>query len=828
MNRYVAAAALAAAGLALPAVAAEPSDYPTRPVPFTAVKIRDEFWAPRIETNRTVTIPYCFHKCEETGRIDNFAKAGKLMRGDFKGEPFDDSDVYKVIEGAAYALALHPDAQLDQYLDQLIAMIAAAQEPDGYLYTARTIHGEQAPGRASPKRWLNERGALGKGDSHELYNVGHLYEAAVAHYLATGKRTLLDVAIRNADLVAENWGPGKLEIPSGHQEIELALVKLHRATGDRKYLSLAKYLLDCRGRGGPDGKYYADDVPVTQQSEAVGHAVRSGYMFAAMTDIAALTGDAAYREAVGRLWESVVARKMYITGGVGARGSGEAFGDDYELPNRSAYAETCAAIAQLLWQQRMFLLHGDAKYIDVLERVLYNGFLSGVSLGGDRFFYPNPLESDGRTPFNYGHCDRAPWFNCSCCPVNIVRILPQIGEWIYATRGDELYVNLYVGSDAEARISRDEGTAGRRDKGQEVSVRVVQTTRYPWEGKVTLTLAPGEPAEFTLALRIPGWARGEPTPTDLYRNAETPDGRDEPVTITLNGEKTAASIEAGYAKIRRRWAAGDVVTLELPMLVRVVRAHSSVRADEGRAAIERGPLVYCAEGVDNGGDVFNRRIEGGPFDVSSRADLLGGVFAITAPTQVLRRNERGEVVEESAPLTLIPYYAWANRGPTPMQVWLAADTSAVRAAPAPTVASRSKVSASHCYGADTLDALNDQIEPQSSGDGDVPRMTFWPHRGTAEWVQYDFAEPSAVCGVAVYWFDDEGRGACRTPAEWRLLARREDGAWQPLEPTSALGIAKDQFNHVAFPPLRATGLRIELQLRAGFSAGILEWQIETP
>lgn len=827
MYVHLAAAAIAA-GLALPAAAAESADYPFQSVPFTVVKITDEFWSPRIETNRTVSIPYCFRKCEETGRIDNFAKAGKLMPGDFKGEPFDDSDVYKVIEGAAYALALHADPKLDQYLDDLIGKIAAAQEPDGYLYTARTIHGEQAPGRASPKRWLNERGALGKGDSHELYNVGHLYEAAVAHFRATGKRTLLDVAIRNADLVAESWGPGKLDIPSGHQEIELALVKLYRVTGDRKYLSLAKYLLDCRGRGGPDGKYYADHVPVTQQSEAVGHAVRSGYMYAAMTDIAALTGDAGYRDAVWRLWNSVVARKMYVTGGVGARGSGEAFGDDYELPNRSAYAETCAAISQLLWQQRMFLLHGDAKYIDVLERVLYNGFLSGISLSGDRFFYPNPLEFDGRTPFNFGQCGRAPWFNCSCCPVNIVRILPQIGEWIYATRGDELYVNLYVGSEAEVLLERHEGTEVRRDGETELAVRVVQATRYPWDGKVALTLAPGAPAEFTLALRIPGWARRSPLPTDLYRDGEPPAVRNEPVTLAVNGEQLPTVVETGYARIRRQWKAGDVVTLELPMPVRVVRAHPSVRADLGRVAIERGPLVYCAEGADNNGDIFNRRVETGPFEISPRPDLLGGVVTIAAPSFVSRRNERNETQQKFAPLTLIPYYAWANREPAPMQVWLPTEPDLVRVAPAPTAASRAKVSASHCYARDTLAALNDQIEPQSSGDGDVPRLTFWPHRGTSEWVQYEFDEPTVVCGVSVYWFDDAERGACRTPADWRLLARDEAGAWQPLQLTQPFGVARDQFNCVAFPPLRATGLRIEVQLRAGVSAGILEWQVETP
>lgn len=802
-------------------------DYPYAPVGFPAVKITDEFWAPRIETNRTVTIPYDLRKCEQTGRIDNFAKAGGLMSGAFRGIPYDDSDVYKVIEGAAYSLSLHPDAELERYLDELIARIAAAQEPDGYLYTARTIHGNSAPGRASPQRWLNERGALGQGDSHELYNAGHLYEAAVAYYQATGKRCLLEVALRNADLVAATWGPGRLEIPSGHPEIEIGLVKLYWLTQDEKYLALARFLLDCRGRGtGEDAVYYADHKPVVDQTEAVGHAVRSGYLYSAMTDMAALTGDERYRAAVDRLWENVVSRKMYITGGVGARGSGEAFGDDYELPNRSAYAETCAAIAQMLWNQRLFLLHGDSRYVDVLERILYNGFLAGVSLSGDRFFYPNPLESDGRTPFNYGHCERAPWFECSCCPVNIVRILPQLGGWIYATRDGELYVNLYVGSRAEIRLSpagHDAAQPAGGD-GPADAIRLVQETRYPWDGAVRLTIDPAAPRELTLCLRIPGWVLGRPVPSDLYRYLDQTPGD---VRLAVNGQTQDIAPQRGYARIRRIWNPGDVVTLELPMPIRRVAAHPKVAANRGRTAIERGPIVYCAEGVDNGGQVFNKFLP-------ARAALRpaegstgpGGSVVLRAAARELVRDAAGAARERAVELTLVPYFAWANRGATQMQVWLATDASGVRLPPLPTIASRSRARASHCYACDTLDALADQLEPAGSADQDIPRMTFWPHRGTAEWLEYELAEPATVWRVAVYWFDDTGRGACRVPAAWRLLVRPVGGSWQPAAGAGQFGVEKDRFNEVAFEPVRAEALRIELQLQEGYSAGVLEWRVE--
>jgi hypothetical protein len=666
----LAALATAAAGTAwaAPVEPAARKDYPLRPVPLTAVRVADAFWAPRMETNRLKTVWYDFRKCEETGRIDNFAKAAGLMKGPFRGIPFDDSDVYKVIEGAAYTLAVHPDAKLDGYLDALIAKMAAAQEPDGYLYTARRLFPpEKMPGMSGPKRWSN------LGASHELYNAGHLYEAAVAHFQATGKRTLLDVALKHADLVARDFGPGKVQYPPGHEEIEIGLVKLYRATGQAKYLDLAKYFVDLRGR--PEthrlyGPYAQDHKPTAQQDEAVGHAVRAGYFYAGVADVAVLSGEPLYAAAVDRLWQNVVGKKLHLTGGIGATAGGEAFGANYDLPNATAYLETCAAVANALWNHRLFLLSGDAKYLDVLERTIYNGFLSGISLSGDRFFYNNPLESNGKY-------ERSPWFGCSCCPVNIVRFIPEISSFIYATRdGDmhvpttpkpslmqlravrcrELFVNLYVA-----------GTANVDLAGTPVEIR--QVTRYPWDGRVEIVLSPSPPAgegrgegvgqEFMLSLRIPGWARNQPVPSDLYRYD---DGLQPAVKLTVEGHpvplKVEDGLEKGFVRIWRTWKAGDRVTLELEMPVRRVVAHPAVQADRDRFALERGPLVYCAEGADNAGRVLAKVFAGKlRLEVLEPSDLLGGIVPLRMS------SEAGES------LTCIPYYAWCHRGPNEMRVW---------------------------------------------------------------------------------------------------------------------------------------------------------------
>ena len=617
-------------------------DYPVTPVAFTEVTFDDRFWLPRLTTNREVTIPYDFRKCEQTGRIDNFAKAAGLMEGPHEGIFFNDSDVFKVVEGAAYSLSLHPDPELDAYLDGLIAKFAGAQEQDGYLYTARTIDPSAMDAeREGLTRWSNLK------VNHELYNVGHLYEAAVAHYQATGKRTLLEVAVRNAQLIDSVFGPGKLRDVPGHEEIEIGLVKLYRATGERRYLALAKFFLDQRGqpdRGNLQSNfdipgYMQDHLPVTEQREAVGHAVRAGYLYSGMADVAALTGDQAYIDALDAIWTNVVSRRMYLTGGIGSRHHGEAFGDDYELPNAEAYAETCAAIANALWNHRMFLLHGDAKYLDVLERTLYNGFLAGISLAGDTFFYANPMSSDGRWPFNVSTgAERYAWFDCSCCPTNVVRLLPSLPGYVYAHRGGEVYVNLYATGTATIPIS-----AG--------TVTLTQETEYPWSGAVRLTVAPDRESEFALRLRIPGWARNEPVPSDLYRYL---DAAGEAPSLRVNGAPAGLELDRGFAVVRRRWRPGDTVELDLPMPVRRVVSHEAVTDNRGRVAVERGPLVYCAEGVDNGGQALDLTL---PDTAALTAEhdhaLLGGATAI-----------RG------AGITLVPYYAWSHRGAGEMNVWL--------------------------------------------------------------------------------------------------------------------------------------------------------------
>ncbi len=612
-------------------------DYPIEPVPFTSVEVQDAFWRPRLETHRAVTVPYTLARCEETDRVENFVRAAGAAEGVHVGTQFNDSDVFKVIEGASYALQTQANPQLEAELDRLIELIQAAQEDDGYLYTSRAIPGSTLRTDVEGlERWSHLY------MSHELYNLGHLYEAAAAHLAATGKRSLLDIALKSAALVESEFGPeGRLAAP-GHQEIEIGLVKLYRVTGDERLLRLAQRFLEARGQVGERelyGTYSQDHLPVVEQSEAVGHAVRAGYMYSAMADVAALAEAPGFLDAIDRIWDNVVGRKLYLTGGIGARHDQESFGEAYELPNDTAYAETCAAFANIMWNHRMFLLHGKARYLDVLERSLYNGFLSGVAMSGDRFFYVNPLSSDGRFAFNVSEgATRSPWFQVSCCPTNVVRAMPSLPGWVYAVRDDRLYVGLYVGGKARVRVGTTE-------------VGLTQTTDYPWDGEVRLELAPEAPTEFALRLRLPGWAVGRPVPSDLYRYLDPAAGE---VRLLVNGESFEAKVVGGFLDIRREWLEGDVVALTLPMPVRRVLAHDAVEADAGRVAVERGPIVYCAEAVDNGGHALGLALaDSTQLTPQQEDDFLGGVVAL-----------RG------GGLTLIPYYAWSHRGPGEMAVWL--------------------------------------------------------------------------------------------------------------------------------------------------------------
>lgn len=647
------------------AAAAAAADYPVHPVPFTDVLLTGGFWKARQDVNRTVTVPFAMAQCEESGRLRNFDLAAEVMRRRAAGDahcqvvpptlyPFDDTDAYKAIEAASYVLNTHPDPALEQLVDRWIARIAAAQEPDGYLYTFRTMHPD-SPGHkwVGQKRWENDPIL-----SHELYDCGHLYEAGYAHFRATGKRTLLEVCLKNANLLWHDFGDGKLRIAPGHEIVELGLVKLYRATGDGRYLKLAQIFLDARGPGGPT--YNQRQALVVDQRQAVGHAVRANYLYSGMADVAALTGDPRYATAIKAIWENMADTKLYLTGGVGARTNGEAYGDDYELPN-NAYNETCAAVALMMWNHRMFLLTGESKYMDVFERTAYNGFISGVSLSGDRFFYPNPLVYDGHARNNSGFAGRAPWFGCACCPPNLMRMLASISGYCYAVRADSLYVNLYGQSESAVRVA-------------DADVNVTQATDYPWDGRVRLAVALGSSATFSLRLRIPGWAQGRPVPSDLYAY----DGATPPWTLRVNGRDAAAALEDGYAVVTRQWRSGDSVDLTLPMPVRPVRGNPQVAATQGRVAFERGPVVYCVEDLDR--DLpLDRLVIPATVGITAvaRPDLLGGVTALAISGARLSPEPGAAVLRT---FTAVPYFSWDNRGLAPMAVWL-------RSAPAPAVAS---------------------------------------------------------------------------------------------------------------------------------------------
>jgi uncharacterized protein len=780
-------------------------DYPIRPVRFTDVHVTDEFWAPRIELNRTVSIPTAFDQCERTGRLENFTRAAQVLQGlDLKDKhappfPFDDTDPYKVLEGASYALTVKPDPKLDAYLDGVIAKIAAAQEPDGYLYTTRTIDPQHPHEWAGKERWVSEEVL-----SHELYNAGHLYEAAVAHYQATGKRSLLDIATKNADLLVRTFGPGKRKIYPGHQIAEMGLVKLYRVTGKKEYLDLAKFLLDSRGGGSP---YNQADIPVVQQTFAEGHAVRATYMYSGMADVAAMTGDQAYIHALDRIWENVVDRKIYLTGGIGALGEGEAFGADYELPNMTAYNETCAAVGNDYWNQRMFLLHGDSKYADIFERTLYNGLISGVSLDGKTYFYPNPLESNGQH-------SRSPWFGVACCPGNITRFMPSIPGYVYAEKNDTLFVNLFLSNTAKITLG----------DGQKLEVR--QQTRYPWSGEIKIAIDPEAAGTFTVKTRVPGWARNQAAPGDLYTFA---DASDAAAKLRLNGKEIPLNLEDGYATIRREWRKGDVVELDLPMPIRRVRANSRVAADRNRVALQRGPIVYAAEWVDSP-DHHARNIllaDNQPLRAEWKPNLLKGVEVIEGKVTALRYDAAHKLQRTEETFTAIPYYAWANRGPGQMEVWIANRESAVHPTPYPSIASQATVTTSGSTMAENgvrdPKLVADQEEPSSSSDA-TSFYDWLPKRGTQEWIQYDFAKPAAVSSVDVYWFQEAGNRPIKVPANWRLLYK-DGSAWKSVETSDSYGTAADRYNHVSIRPVTTTGLRLELQLQPDKSAGISEWKV---
>ncbi|MDA3928941.1 MAG: glycoside hydrolase family 127 protein [Prolixibacteraceae bacterium] len=611
--------------------------YPIEGVNLNQIELTDQFWLPKIKTIQHKTIAFALEKCEQEGRMENFLIAGGIMEGQVRGVmPFDDTDLYKIIEGAAYSLIMSPDTVLESLVDSLISIIAIGQEADGYLTTYKTIDPTNGPAHWCPAgdRWED------LACSHELYNSGHLFEAATAHYTATGKTNFLDIAVKNADLLVDVFGPGKNPEMPGHQIVETGLIKLYKATQKEEYLALAKHFLDARGDSTIRplfGPYNQDHLPVVEQDEVVGHAVRGVYMYAGMTDVAALYNDADYLNAVNKLWENMVNKKMYITGGIGALHEGEAFGENYELPNLTAYSETCAAIGSVYWNHRLFLLTGDVKYLDIIERTLYNGVIPGISLEGTEFFYPNALESDGKYDFNKGHCTRSEWFDCSCCPTNLIRFIPSIPNLIYATTANELYVNLYASNSAEIEVGSS-------------LVGITQQSNYPWSGETSIELNPISSSEFTLKLRVPGWMRNETVPGDLYHYTSESTLQS---TLLLNGEKVAVEAIDGFYSISRTWEKGDRLEINFPMEVKQVVSNEKVTNNLNHVAIEYGPLVYCAEEADNKNENWAVNTESN-FKATYDTSFFDGM----------------NVLKSESELTLIPYFAWSNRGVGKMKVWL--------------------------------------------------------------------------------------------------------------------------------------------------------------
>ena len=658
------------------------SGYPYTQVPFTSVKIApNTFWGDRIKAAREVTIPLAFSKCESEHRYKNFEMAAYTLQhpghaglqtkewdvSKFMGFSFDDTDVYKTIEGASYVLQTYPDAKLKAYIDSVLDVVGAAQEPDGYLYTARTINPEHPHQWSGKKRWEVEEIL-----SHELYNLGHMVDAACAHYQATGSDKFLNIAKRYADCVIREVGPkaGQACVVPGHQIAEMALARLYVLTGEKKYLDEAKFLLDYRGKTGRKDLYSQSDKPVVEQKEAWGHAVRAGYMYASMADVAALTGDEDYIKAIDAIYNNIVSRKYYLTGGVGARHAGEAFGADYELPNLTAYNETCAAISMVYLFERMFLLHGDAKYIDCLERTLYNGVISGMSVDGGKFFYPNPLSSDGHYRFNADNTmTRQPWFGCACCPSNLCRFIPSMPGYIYGVRDNNLYVNLFAANTATIAVG-----------GKKVTLE--QSTLYPWEGDIAIKVLQNKAKAFNMMVRIPGWAQNQVVPSDLYSFSDDILAGYE---VTVNGQTVKGELQNGYLVINRNWKKGDVVRVHLDMPVRTVVANHRVSDDRGRIAVERGPLVYCAEWADNAGiNPHHLLLARQPqFDVQPAYSIQNtegngnsfNVAAIKANAQEAAVDADGRLVSKDVKVTLIPYYAWNHRGAGKMDVWLARSLS---------------------------------------------------------------------------------------------------------------------------------------------------------
>ncbi len=822
-----AAAAVALAGCFGGGSSGEPRGALTQ-IPFQQVELEDDFWLPRLRTQKRTLVPFALEKAEPA--VENLRRTAAFLRGEKDELPFVhryvSSDLYKIMEGAAYLLAVEPDAELERRMDGIIDIIAAAQQPDGYLYESH-ITGVSKTQRGDPF------GGGGMGDrpyswvlhSHELYDMGHMYEAAVAYYQATGKRKWLDVAEKNARHInrvffegdpAYNDGRPVNQAP-GHQELELALVKLFRTTGDSLYLDMAGRFLDIRGvtfrpegRGVMAPEYAQQHLPVREQREAVGHAVRAAYMYSAMADVAAEKGDTTLMPALEAIWHDIVDRKMHITGGLGAVPGIEGFGPAYQLPNKDTYDETCAAVGNVMFNYRMFLLTRDAGYADVAEAALYNNVLAGVNIEGNRFFYVNPLAADGRKAFNHGRRGRSPWFDTACCPSNLARLIPQVPGMIWSYSGDEVYCSLYAGSAVTVPLAGGD-------------VRLRQRTAYPFDGEVRIVVDPAaEGEEFTLWLRIPAWCSGRGFVSgELYSYA---DGLNPRFGIEVNGRRVRGRAERGFVPVRRKWHAGDEVRLSLPMPVRYSVADARVEADSDRVCVTRGPLVYCAESVDNAHAVSGYYIP--DFGAGSSVAPLAGGVTDGIPAVSIDACAVSADGEERATLTLVPYYAWNNRGDGAMNVWFARSAATAHESSVLAVGNVADVKASFTYSGDDEYAVADGRTPRDSHDTSIPRWTSWPHTGEGQTVELTLKRSMPVESVSVYWYNDDG--GVKLPVSW-CMEYRAGGEWHEFRPyvTDSFGVAGDRFNMVhPSEEIEADALRLHITPRADAAAGILEIEVD--
>ncbi len=813
--------------LASVSLASAGTGYPLKPVSYNHVEMTSDFWRPRMITQRETLVPWAFERTQSG--VEHLQAAADFLDGknveDHRAHRFIDSDLYKVMEGAAYLLQLERDPELEAKMDEIIAVIGAAQEPNGYLYPSHTIK------VGSAKSMMGDQPYSFVVHSHELYNMGHLYEAAVAYYETTGKEALLKIAEKNAQHVNKvffegdpQYHQGKpIRQAPGHQEPELALVKLYRVTGNQLYLDMARKFLEIRGvTYVPDGEgvmsptYAQQHKPVKQQGEAVGHAVRATYLYAAMADVGVLTDDKGYAEALDRIWGNITDTKMHITGGLGAVHGIEGFGPSYELPNAHAFNETCAAVGNVLFNHRMFLLHKDAKYLDVAEVALLNNVLAAVNLEGNRFFYVNPLDANGKYPFNHGSAGRAPWFGTACCPSNMARLIPQVPGMTYAHDEESLFVTFYAESSAEVPVG---GT----------TVRIAQTTAYPNDGAVSIRLNPAQPATFRLHLRIPTWAQGKQfVPGDLYHFV---DPVVAPVTLMVNGEAVEIrQLEKGFAVVEREWKTGDQVNLRIPMPVRVNRSHPSVDANVDRIALTRGPFVMCAEGIDNGGVTqryfFGQTPDTSDAKISTRTIEFGSFLQATISADAVTQD-RG--VNSGAPLVLTPYYAWNNRDTGSMTVWF--PTKAEMAVYDPNALPKesvfSDISASHTADEDTVTAIGDGQAGKWSSGNKVSRWTSRGQPGKEQWVTGRFAETKSLRSVGVFWMD-RWQGDVKFPKEWSLEIEQH-GEWKPFElyTTDRYDTRANQYS-VVHPaaPTKGDAIRIRMAPREETAVGILEVQVQ--